>query len=138
MGCVFCETTGGEELYRTDLFRVILPEEPDYPGFVRLVLNDHRSEMTELSSTDRQAVMEAIWKVEACLRDIMVPEKVNVASLGNMTPHIHWHVVPRYRDDPHFPGSVWSERLREVEPQSQLERRQRTSALRAAIAERLG
>ena len=38
-------------------------------------------------------------------RDACEPDKMNLASLGNMTPHVHWHVIPRFRDDRHFPGA---------------------------------
>ena len=37
------------------------------------------------------------------MRETMQADKMNLASLGNMTPHVHWHVVPRFRDDRHFP-----------------------------------
>ena len=39
---------------------------------------------------------------------MMRPDKVNLASLGNMVPHLHWHVIPRWKNDPWFPDSVWS------------------------------
>jgi hypothetical protein len=45
----------------------------------------------------------------------MGPGKVNVASLGNMTPHLHWHVIPRFADDAHFPNPVWTEAVRTTE-----------------------
>jgi diadenosine tetraphosphate (Ap4A) HIT family hydrolase len=51
--------------------------------------------------------------VEEILKVIFKPEKINLASLGNKTPHIHWHVVPRFKEDAHFPNSHWGEKLRE-------------------------
>jgi diadenosine tetraphosphate (Ap4A) HIT family hydrolase len=36
------------------------------------------------------------------------PDKVNLASLGNQTPHLHWHVVARFADDSRFPDAVWA------------------------------
>ncbi|MHB1094167.1 HIT family protein [Thiobacillus sp.] len=47
------------------------------------------------------------------MRDVMRPDKINLASLGNVVPHLHWHVVPRFGDDPHFPNPVWGKKLRE-------------------------
>jgi diadenosine tetraphosphate (Ap4A) HIT family hydrolase len=52
--------------------------------------------------------MDAVWKVEQVIRDIMQPEKINLASFGNMVPHLHWHIIPRYIDDAHFPNPVWA------------------------------
>jgi len=51
--------------------------------------------------------------VEAVLRELLAPEKINLASFGNVVPHLHWHVIPRFSDDPHFPNSVWSARVRD-------------------------
>jgi diadenosine tetraphosphate (Ap4A) HIT family hydrolase len=69
----------------------------------------------------------------------MHPDKVNIAALGNMTPHIHWHVIPRFKDDVFFPGSAWSVRLQET-PNTLLDNRKRLSqalpeAIRWAISQ---
>jgi hypothetical protein len=52
--------------------------------------------------------MAAVRQVERVLRDTLTPDKVNVASLGNQVPHLHVHIVPRWRDDLTFPDSIWS------------------------------
>ncbi len=57
--------------------------------------------------------MALVFAVEGVIRDVMQPDKINLAALGNMVPHIHWHVIPRYKDDAYFPGSVWSSRTQE-------------------------
>jgi diadenosine tetraphosphate (Ap4A) HIT family hydrolase len=44
---------------------------------------------------------------------VLQPDKINLASLGNVVPHLHWHVIPRFADDPHFPNPVWGQRLRD-------------------------
>ena len=36
------------------------------------------------------------------------PDHVNVESLGNVMPHLHWHVVPRYRDDGRWGSPIWA------------------------------
>ena len=112
-GCVFCEGTGGEIVWRDDRLRVVLADEPDHPGFLRVVWNTHVKEMTDLSAPDRAHCMRAVFAAEEALRALLRPDKVNLASLGNVVPHIHWHVVPRFRDDARFPNVVWGPRLRE-------------------------
>ena len=57
--------------------------------------------------------MALVFAVEEVIRHVMQPDKINLAALGNMVPHIHWHVIPRYKDDAYFPGSVWSSRAQE-------------------------
>jgi diadenosine tetraphosphate (Ap4A) HIT family hydrolase len=53
-----------------------------------------------------------VAQVEAQLRQLLTPAKINIASLGTALPHLHWHIVPRYLDDSHFPEPVWSQALR--------------------------
>lgn len=110
--CPLCETPGGTVLWQDDFCRVVLADEPDYPGFLRVILNAHVKEMTDLPATDQQALMRVVLAAEAALRKVMQPDKVNLATLGNVVPHLHWHVIPRFADDPHFPNPVWGERKR--------------------------
>ena len=56
--------------------------------------------------------MRVVFAAECALRETMRPEKINLASLGNKVAHLHWHVIARFSDDKHFPGSVWSEAQR--------------------------
>ncbi len=65
------------------------------------------AEMTDLARADRAHLMDVVFAVEAALRARLAPAKINLASLGNLVPHLHWHVIPRYRDDSHFPQPVW-------------------------------
>jgi len=79
---------------------------------MRVILNAHAKEMTDLPAADQQALMQVVLTAEAALREVMAPDKINLASLGNVVPHLHWHVIPRFADDPHFPNPVWGERKR--------------------------
>ena len=106
--CPLCQTDAGTVLWRDALCRIVLADEPDYPGFLRVILNDHVKEMTDLSAADQTALMRVVFAAEAALREVMQPDKVNLASLGNVVPHLHWHVIPRWRDDSHFPAPIWA------------------------------
>jgi len=110
--CELCDSAGGELLWQDELCRVVLVEDRDYPGFCRVILNRHVREMTDLDTDARQRLMQVVFAVERALRQLMQPAKINLASLGNMTAHLHWHVIPRFADDKHFPGSVWSKARR--------------------------
>ena len=108
-------TTPGETVLWQDAFcRVILADEPDYPGFLRVILNAHIKEMTDLSAADQNGADAVVWAAEAALREVLAPDKINLASLGNVVPHLHWHVIPRFADDPHFPNPVWGAKLRDT------------------------
>lgn len=123
-------------LWQDNLCRVVRVDEPDYPGFVRVILKRHATEMGQLSDEERKALMGVVFAVEAAVSETMKPDKMNLASLGNMTPHVHWHVVPRFRDDRHFPNPIWAVPQRERGP-THAEREGRAANLSAAIAARL-
>ncbi len=114
--CELCESAGGDTLWQDELCRVVLVADSDYPGLCRVIVNRHVREMTDLDMPTRQKLMRVVYAVEQALRDLLRPDKINLASLGNQVPHLHWHVVARFADDRHFPGSVWSEPLREGVP----------------------
>ena len=136
--CELCSQPGGEVLHRDANCRVVLVDDKNYPGFCRVIWNAHLSEMTDLPPDARAQFMEAVWKVEAAVREVMQPDKVNLASLGNMTPHLHWHVIPRYHEDLHFPSPVWSQTQRWPVPADIEARRALLPALRQAIVRNLG
>lgn len=107
MSCELCHQDGGELLYRDDKLRVILVADADYPAFCRVIWHAHVKEMTDLSAPDRAHIMDTVWRTEQALREVLNPDKINLASFGNMVPHLHWHVIPRFADDKHFPQPVW-------------------------------
>jgi diadenosine tetraphosphate (Ap4A) HIT family hydrolase len=110
--CELCSQVGGDLLWRDKHCRVVLIEDPDYAGYCRVIWNAHVREMTDLSSPGRTHCMRVVLAVEQALRNVLNPHKINLASFGNLTPHVHWHVIPRFADDAHFPNSLWGERRR--------------------------
>ncbi len=108
MDCELCHDAGGTLLWQNETCRVVAVDAPGLPGFLRVVLNRHVRELTDLPSDERNRLMEVVYAVEAHVRRSLEPDKMNLASLGNLTPHVHWHVIPRWRDDRHFPHPVWS------------------------------
>ena len=113
MGCELCENAGGEVLWEDDWCRAVWAYQPDHPGFCRVIWDRHVKEMTDLDARGRSRLMQVVFAVEEALIAVLQPDKINLASLGNAVPHIHWHVIPRYLDDPHFPNPVWGEKLRQ-------------------------
>lgn len=106
--CTLCLTPGGDLLWQDDRLRVVAVSDPDYPGFCRVIWSAHNAEMSDLTQADQQHLMSTVFRVESALRDLLSPTKINLASLGNVVPHLHWHVIPRFSDDRHFPASVWA------------------------------
>ena len=97
-----------------------------------MVWTAHVREMSDLAPADAARLMSTVLSVERVLRAQLSPEKVNLASLGNVVPHLHWHVIPRWHDDSHFPDPVWAAQRREA-PARALDREGLLGALRAAL-----
>jgi diadenosine tetraphosphate (Ap4A) HIT family hydrolase len=133
--CELCAHSGNV-VFQHERYRVVLVDDASYPGFCRVIWNAHVKEMTDLSLADRSLLMSAVWKVEDAIRVVMQPEKVNLASLGNVVPHLHWHVIPRFVDDAHFPNPIWGEIKRTPDSGELAHRRALLPRLRDAIAER--
>ena len=106
--CELCNSEGGRLLWRDEFARVVLVDSDEYPGFCRVILNRHVKEMTELSIAERAHLMDRVFAVEEVVREFANPDKINLASLGNAVPHLHWHVIPRWRDDQNFPQPIWA------------------------------
>lgn len=106
--CSLCHPQQETVLWRNARCRVILADDPAHAGFCRVIWRVHVKEMTDLAPAERHDLMSVVFAVEQVLREVLQPDKINLASLGNQVPHLHWHVIPRFAGDAHFPDPVWS------------------------------
>ena len=114
MTCPLCVAVGEDILWENARMRVIaVHDEPKAPAFCRVIWREHVAEMTDLSAADRAEMMEMVYRVESAMREILQPRKINLASLGNVVPHLHWHVIARFEDDACFPAPIWANAVRE-------------------------
>lgn len=116
MSCALCQPCPHPILWQDDFCRVVLLNDADYPAYCRVELLAHIKEMTDLVPVERARMMKTVFAVELALREMLNPDKINLASLGNKTPHIHWHVIPRFENDKHFPNAHWGEAVRKSNP----------------------
>lgn len=110
--CPMCAAPVGTPIWSNQLLRIARADEKGFPAFYRVIWNQHVTEFSDLSAPERMYCTEALTVVERALRKHVMPAKINLASLGNIVPHLHWHVIARFRDDSHFPGSVWAAPVR--------------------------
>ena len=136
--CPLCREDGGALIWRGALLRVIRADEAGFPAFYRVVWNAHAAEFSDLTVAERQHCMDAVAVVEQVLREHLVPTKVNLAALGNMVPHLHWHVIARFDWDSHFPAPVWASALRHSPAAQQAGVSARLPVLEAALQSKLG
>lgn len=114
MTCPICTAENEDILLQTpNLCVIAVHNEAAAPAFCRVIWNDHIAEMTDLSAAERAEIMEMVYKVETAMRQVFRPAKINLASLGNVVPHLHWHVIARFENDANFPAPIWAAPVRE-------------------------
>lgn len=112
--CPICAAQNEEILWQNDELRVIaVHNEANAPAFCRVIWQAHVAEMTDLADAERDEIMQTVYRVEAAMRQVFRPAKINLASLGNVVPHLHWHVIARFENDAHFPAPIWAASQRE-------------------------
>lgn len=110
--CPLCQETAGALVLQAERYRIVRVMDTELPGFCRVIWQQHVAEMSDLPPADRSALMAVVFAVELALRDCYQPDKINLASFGNVVPHLHWHIICRWRDDPWFPEPIWGQRQR--------------------------
>ena len=111
--CPFCDHSAPERVaWSHPRCRVLLIEDSPFVGLCRVVWNAHVKELTDLGEADRAFVLRVVAAVEEGLRRLLAPDKMNLASFGNQVPHLHWHVIPRFADDSHYPEAIWAPAVR--------------------------
>ena len=131
--CPLCQQDGGILIWRGEKLRVIRADEAGFPAFYRVVWNAHVAEFSDLSAPDRAHCMEVVVQVEQALRQHLQPTKINLATLGNMVAHLHWHVIARFDWDSHFPAPVWAAAERERALEQEASVRGRLAAMEAQL-----
>lgn len=88
---------------------VILNRDQYFPGYTLLFTKNHATELFHLHRDLRAALMDEVSLVAEALYTAYSPSKINYELLGNMVPHIHWHVVPRFSSEQLWPRPIWAE-----------------------------
>ncbi len=121
----------------------VLADNQGTRGWCVLILKDHVEHMADLSAERQLRVFEDVACVAAVVRAVFSesgkgggPPRINYECLGNLVPHVHWHVIPRHAHDPEPTKPVWGwpeERLKgSMTPE---ERQELVAKLREALAE---
>lgn len=103
--CPFCNPKAHEmnSLYFiTDLSvsKLYLTKDQALLGRCVLIYKDHVTELYEMEANEQQMYYADMLKVATALNKAFKPDKMNYIILGDLSPHLHWHLVPRYKNDP--------------------------------------
>lgn len=96
---------------------VVLGDFQFYRGYTLLLSKKHVTELHDLGSSYRATFLREMGEVAEAVFRAFKPQKLNHELLGNDCPHLHWHIFPRYIDDP-LPGKsiyVYDESTRNSE-----------------------
>lgn len=119
MECVLCSPESDKILWENERFYIIDASTKDFPLFIRLIPKKHVKELGDLTDEEFEELFFLIRKLDKLVASELNPTKVNWASFGNMTPHLHWHLIARWSDDRYFPECPWGPITKSEYPLSQ-------------------
>ena len=117
MTCPICSKWADEpELRIVELGETLVSLNRDqfFPGYCFVYTKNHVTELFHLDEVVRNRVMAEVNAVARALYNAFAPDKINYELLGNMAPHMHWHILPRFATDPLWPRPHWSEPHQEL------------------------
>lgn len=74
-----------------------------------------RKEFSDCTPDEKAEIWKALDIIERLMLDYYLPDKINIASFGNMLPHVHWHIMARFKEDSYFPEPMWGPKQRDSE-----------------------
>lgn len=95
----------GIKICELEQSKVYLFKEQSHKGRVIVAHKKHVSEMTELTQEERAAYFEEINHVAEALHKAFAPDKVNYGAYGDTGCHLHFHLVPKYKDEFEWGGT---------------------------------
>ena len=94
----------GIKICELESSKVYLFKEQSHPGRVIVAHKEHVSEIVELSKEQRAVYMEDIAKVADVLHKLFHPDKINYGAYGDTGHHLHFHLVPKYKEEYEWGG----------------------------------
>jgi diadenosine tetraphosphate (Ap4A) HIT family hydrolase len=114
LDCLFCRKLDdlaslpeAEVVWRFPHSVAFLGQWQHYHGYCVLVSRRHATELSGLSDAERRAYLDEMCLLAKAIEADFRPHKLNYELLGNQVPHLHWHLFPRYADDPDRLRPVW-------------------------------
>lgn len=94
-------------IYDFPLSQLRLIADGENTWFLLIPMRENKIDWSDLSQTDQHQLTDEIDIVCKEIQKYKSPDKLNVASLGNMVPQLHIHVIARFKDDRAWPGPIW-------------------------------
>lgn len=81
--------------------------------WLKIFTHTHRKEFSECTREEKESIWESLDIIERKMLAYFKPDKINIASFGNMLPRVHWHIMARFENDSYFPEPMWGVKQRE-------------------------
>jgi len=104
MKCKFCEKTEKHLIKDFNNWTLYLHKSQYYLGRCKLALKRHIEDITETTQEERNELFNLLKKIRKVIIDLFGADHFNYYSAGNISPHVHMHVIPRYNHEVEFEG----------------------------------
>ncbi|QDF28649.1 HIT family protein [Halarcobacter anaerophilus] len=95
----------------SDEFINVQIEESEIP-WLKIFTNENYKELTQCPKEVKEDIFRALEIIEKEMIEYYHPEKINIASFGNYVPHVHFHIMARFKEDSYFPEPMWGKKQR--------------------------
>jgi diadenosine tetraphosphate (Ap4A) HIT family hydrolase len=109
--CSICIHLGEKSPFEVKVFSdsvLYLNEDQFFKGYCILEYKRHAKELFDLTDEARNLYIKHLSLAAKALQKAFNPDKINYELLGNKVPHLHWHIIPRFKEDPAWSDPVWS------------------------------
>lgn len=89
------------------LCRVLLMNDARYPWLILVPRQSESTEVWQLSDEDQQQLLRESNLIAEKLANLLEPDKLNIASIGNKVSQLHLHHIARFEGDDVWPEPVW-------------------------------
>ena len=100
------------QLFKNDLIKIEI-EQSEIP-WLKIFTNESIKEFSECNNETKQEIWKYLDLIEKEMLNHFKPDKINIASFGNYVPHVHFHIMARFKEDSFFPEPMWGKKQREA------------------------
>ena len=98
-------------IYKNELINIKI-ENSEIPWLI-IFTNENLKEFSQCNSETKMEILRCLDIIEKFMIEYFKPEKINIASFGNYVPHVHFHIMARFKNDSYFPEPMWGKKQRE-------------------------
>lgn len=124
--CLFCKIVNkevpAEIVYEDESTFAFLDIAPNNPGHTLIVPKEHAYNVLDIDEDQYLNVMRTVYKLAPKIKQAVDADGINIANnngkyAGQVIPHLHIHIIPRYKDDGfrHWDGREYKTKTEEKE-----------------------